>query len=139
MLNLPVSDIMNDHPIKVKSDVSIRNVAHLLLRYRINGILVVHADAPETLLGVFSMNDLLELMADALSKGARKMQALNGLSDKPIIEFLKKEYVRLDKNDNAAKAVALMHKKKALTIPVYDGEILVGVIGRHDIINIAFA
>jgi CBS domain-containing protein len=139
MLNLPVSDIMNDHPITVKADVSIRNVAHLLLRYRINGIMVVSADDPGNLLGVFSMHDLLQLMAEALSKGAGKMQALNGLSDRPIIEFLKKDFVSLDKDDTAAKAIALMHKKSALTIPVFDGDKLVGVIGRHDVINIAFA
>ena len=139
MLNLPVSEIMNDHPIKVSSDVSIRNVAHLLLRYRINGILVVMPDDQDELIGVFSTADLVEIMDGVLVNGIKKMQALSTVGDRPVVDFVKRKFTRLQKDDNASKAVAIMHKKDALTIPVYDGKSLVGVVGRHDIINIAFA
>ncbi|MBF0122973.1 MAG: CBS domain-containing protein [Candidatus Omnitrophica bacterium] len=140
MLNLPISDIMNDHPIKVKADVSIRNVAHLMLRYRINGILAVDPKDPEWLLGVFTTRELLDILGEALSKGSRKMQALHDVGERPVSEFLgKEEMVILQVTDNAARAVALMHKKNAITMPVFDGGKLVGVVGRHDIINIAFA
>jgi CBS domain-containing protein len=139
MLNLPVSDIMNDHPIRVKGDVSVRNVAHLLMRYRINGILVVQPDNEEVLSGIFTTTDLLNLMSMVLSTGSQKMQALNGLADKPVKDFVNPQFERLQQTDNAAKAIALMHKRNALTIPVYDGDKLVGVLGRHDVINIAFA
>lgn len=139
MLNLIVSDFMNDHPIKVKPDVSIRNVAHLLLRYRINGILVVSADNETQLIGVFTTADLLSLMGSVFSQGVHKMQALNEIADKPVGGFLSKEFVTLEQNDTAAKAIAVMYKKSAMTIPVYDEGKLVGVIGRHDVINIAFA
>lgn len=139
MLNLPVSDIMNDHPIRVRADVSIRNVAHLLMRYRINGILVVSPDDPEELKGIFTTTDLLHIMNSVLAQGTQKMQALSSVSDCPVSDFLKRDVVSLQKDDTAAKAIALMRKKNALTIPVYDGKKLVGVVGRHDIINIAFA
>ncbi|MBF0619597.1 MAG: CBS domain-containing protein [Candidatus Omnitrophica bacterium] len=139
MLNLPISDIMNDHPIKVLSDVTIRNVAHLMLRYRINGILVVDRNDAEKLCGVFTTTDLMNVMGGVLAKRAKKMQALNELGEKPIGAYLSKDFVTMQKDDSAAKAVGLMHKKNVLTIPVYDGDKLVGVIGRHDVINIAFA
>ena len=139
MLNLPVSDIMNDHPIKVKADVSIRNVAHLLLRYRINGILVVDPGDMDMLLGVFTTTDFLNLMDVATVGGAQKMQALNSIADKPVREFVNPQFLRLQQTDTTAKAIGYMHKHNVLTIPVYDGEKLVGVIGRHDVINIAFA
>ncbi|NTV28962.1 MAG: CBS domain-containing protein [Candidatus Omnitrophica bacterium] len=139
MLNLPVSEIMNDHPIKVKSDVSIRNVAHLLLRYRINGILVIDPARPEELAGVFTTADLLALMDTVFMNGTKKMQALSAVAERPVSDFVNRNFLSLQKDDNAAKAVALMHKRDALTIPVYDGNTLVGVVGRHDIINIAFA
>jgi predicted transcriptional regulator len=67
------------------------------------------------------------------------MHALGEVSGRPVNDFLNRDFASLQTNDNAAKAVALMHKKNALTIPVYDGQKLVGVVGRHDIINIAFA
>ena len=139
MLNLPVSDIMNDHPIRVRSDVSIRNVAHLLLRYRVNGVLVVSPDNQDDVKGVFTTADLLAILSEALACGAQKIQALNLVADHPVSEFLDEEFVSLQQVDNAAKAIGLMHKKGALTIPVYDGTKLVGVVGRHDVINIAFA
>ena len=139
MLNLPVSDFMNDHPIKVKADVSIRNIAHLLLRYRINGILVVSPDNPEHLMGVFTTSDLLAIINETMTVGTQKMMALNMVADHPVSEFLPDEIPKLQQTDSAAKAIAVMHKKDALTIAVYDGSKLVGVLGRHDIINIAFA
>jgi len=139
MLNLPVSDIMNDHPIKVKADAPVAGVAHLLLRYRINGILVVSPDDQEKLVGVFTTSYLLEIMEEVLSSGHQKMQILKQVGSGPVSAFLHGEIDSLQVTDNAAKAVALMHKKSAVTIPVFDGEKLVGVVGRHDIINIAFA
>lgn len=139
MLNLIVSEFMNDYPIKVKSDVSIRNVAHLLLRYRINGILVVDPEHEDQLSGVFTTSDLLALMGGTLFQGAHKIQELNEIADKPVSDFLSMEFVTLQQDETAAKAMALMHKKNVLTIPIYDGTKLVGVIGRHDLINIAFA
>jgi CBS domain-containing protein len=139
MLNIPVSDIMNDHPIKVKADVSIRNVAHLLLRYRINGILVVEPDNMDLLKGVFTTADFLNLMDMAISSGAHKMQALGAISDRPVRDFLNPHFLRLQQTDTTAKAIGFMHKHNVMTIPVYDGDKLIGVVGRHDVINIAFA
>ncbi|MBF0330913.1 MAG: CBS domain-containing protein [Candidatus Omnitrophica bacterium] len=138
MLNLPVSDIMNDHPIKVKGDVSIRNLAHLLLRYRINGILVVAPDDEKNVLGVFTTHDFLNLM-DLSMAGSHRALALNKVADQPVKEFVNPQFIRLQQTDTTAKAIAVMHKHNALTIPVYDGDNLVGVVGRHDVINIAFA
>ncbi|MBF0570141.1 MAG: CBS domain-containing protein [Candidatus Omnitrophica bacterium] len=140
MLNLPISDIMNDHPLKVKANVSIRDVAHLLLRYRINGILVVRPEDPDCLLGVFTVRELLGIMGEVLSQGHHKMQALREMGERPLTDFLGREEVFfLQAKDTTARAVALMHKKDAITIPVFDGDKLVGVVGRHDIINIVFA
>ncbi len=138
MLNLPVSDIMNDHPIKVKADVSIRNLAHLLLRYRINGILVVAPEDETQVLGIFTTHDFLNLMDIGLT-GSHRVQALNQIADQPVKTFVNSQFARLQQTDTAAKAIAVMHKQNALTIPVYDGDKLVGVVGRHDVINIAFA
>jgi len=139
VLNIPVIDFMNDHPIKVKADVSIRNVAQLLMRYRINGILVVSPDDPNQRVGAFPTADLVMIIQEALAAGGRKIDALNAVAGYPVSDFLGEEVIRLQQNDSAAKAIGLMHKKDALTIPVYDGDKLVGVVGRHDMINIAFA
>jgi len=78
-------------------------------------------------------------MGKILSRRSQKMKALHEVGARPVGEFIKRKVVTIQKDDNAAKAVGLMHKKAAVTIPVLDGDVLVGVIGRHDIINIVFA
>ncbi len=65
----PLSHIMCDHPIKISEDVNAGTVAHLLLRYRINGILVVNKDDSECLVGVFTTTDCLKLLEQAFSSG----------------------------------------------------------------------
>ena len=91
------------------------------------------------MIGVFTTSDFLNLMDMAISSGAQKMQALNAISDRPVADFVNRQFLRLQQTDTTAKAIAYMHKHNVLTIPVYDGDKLVGVVGRHDAINIAFA
>ena len=48
-----------------------------------------------------------------------------------------KRVVCLKKDDKVTKAIAMMHKKNVYTIPVYDGNNLIGIVGRHDLLNVA--
>ena len=64
MIKLLLEDIMWDNPIKVKETVSVGSVSHLLLRYRINGILVVKAADENQLVGIFTAIDSLKLIDD---------------------------------------------------------------------------
>lgn len=138
MLKLSLADIMCEHPIMVKEDAEVGDVAHLLFRYRINGILVVRKDDKSELIGVFTTTDLLRLIDEALSKGGHREDALKEISKQPIDRVASKCIVSLQKDTKVTKAIATMHKKNVHTIPVFDKDKLVGVVGRHDILNIAF-
>ena len=134
-----LEDIMCEHPIKVTDDIRAGTVAHLLLRYRINGILVVKKEDENQLVGVFTTTDLLRLLERALSSGKQKLKELEKISDLPVGQVATKNVVALSKNTKIVKAVAIMHKKHVHTLPVYDNGKLIGVVGRHDILNAAFA
>ncbi|MCK4912629.1 MAG: CBS domain-containing protein [Candidatus Omnitrophica bacterium] len=138
MLKLNLSDIMCEHPITVKETVSVGEVAHLLFRYRINGILVVEKDDKSKLIGIFTTTDLLRLIDEALAKGIHREEALKNISKKLVGDLASKCVVALQKDTKVSKAVATMHKKNVHTIPVFDKDKLVGVVGRHDILNITF-
>lgn len=138
MLKLNLSDIMCEHPITVKESVSVGEVAHLLFRYRINGILVVEKDDKNKLIGIFTTTDLLRLIDEALAKGIHREEALKNISKKLVGDLASKCIVALQKDTKVSKAVATMHKKNVHTIPVFDKDKLVGVVGRHDILNITF-
>ncbi|MBP9854935.1 MAG: CBS domain-containing protein [Candidatus Omnitrophica bacterium] len=139
MLNALIENIMSDEVIKVKEAANIAGVAHLLLRHRINGILVVKNDAPNTLVGIVTITDLLKLLDGALKKGTKhRLDALKKINQIKVGEIATKKVISVQKTDSVLKVAALMHRKNIHTIPVYDKDKLVGILGKHDILNIAF-
>lgn len=135
---MSLEDIMCAHPITVKEDVIVGDVTHLLFRYRINGILVVGKDDKSKLIGIFTTTDLLKLIDEVLSKGVHREEALKEISKQPVGNFVSKCIVSLQKDTKITKVIATMHKRNVHTIPVFDKDKLVGVVGRHDILNITF-
>ncbi len=129
---------MCEHPITVKEDVGVGDVAHLLFRYRINGILVVAKDDKSKLMGIFTTTDLFRVIDEVLSKGGHRENALKEISKREVGDLASRCIVSLQKDTKVAKAMAIMHKKNVHTIPVFDKDKLVGVVGRHDILNITF-
>ena len=132
-----LEEIMCEHPVKVTDDVQIGAVAHLLLRYRINGILVVKKGEENKLVGILTTTDLLRLLDHALSNGKQRLKELKKISELPVGRIAAKKIITLAKHDKIVKAIAIMHKKNVHTLPIYDNGKLVGVVGRHDILNIA--
>lgn len=139
MLNIALEDIMCDHPIKVKRSTTVGNVAHLLFRYQINGILVVEDDDQNKLFGVFTTTDLLKLMAKSISWGAHRINELKKISESAVGQYASRKVISMQKTEKVVKAIAIMHRKGVHTIPVYDQDRLVGVLGRHDVLNIALS
>lgn len=135
---MSLEDIMCTHPITVKEDVTVGDVTHLLFRYRINGILVVEKDDKSKLIGIFTTADLLKLIDEAFSKGGHRVDTLKETSEQPVGNFASKCIVSLQKDTKITKVITTMHNKNVHTIPIFDKDKLVGVVGRHDILNIAF-
>lgn len=139
MLNVPLENIMSEHPIRVKEDIRLASVSHLMLRYRINGVLVVRNGDENNLIGVFTTTDLLKLIDKALAKRHQRIAELKKIAMMPVGRVASRSIISLQKTDTVAKAIAVMHKKNVHTIPIYDKDRLVGVIGKHDILNMALA
>ena len=138
MLKISLEDIMCEHPITVKEDVKVGEVAHLLLRYRINGILIVKKDDKNKLVGIFTTTDLLRLIDKAFSKGVRRADAFKKTSKQLVGNLASKRIVSFQKDVKLVKAIATIHKKNVHTIPVFDKDKLIGVVGKHDLLNAAF-
>ena len=139
MINIECEDIMCTNPITVKESISVGNVTHLLLRYRINGILVVSDKDSHKLIGIYTTTDSLKLLDKALDSGTQKLEELKKISQLRVGDICSREVKTLQKNDKVTKAIALMHRENVHTIPVFDKDDLVGVLGRHDLLNIALS
>src|SRR3989338_3042102 len=120
MLNVRIENIMSEQPIKVKEDVPLGSVAHLLLRYRINGVLVVRNGDDHKLVGIFTTTDLLNLVDKALGKKHQRIAELKKVAQLPVGQVASRNIISMQKSDTVAKAIAVMHKKQVHTIPIFD-------------------
>ena len=129
---------MSELVVSTKESASVGKVAHLLLRHGINGILIVKNDDEHQLVGIFTIQDLLNLVHNILAEGSHRISALDKLSEMSVGEVTSKDIISLPKDAKVAKALAILSSKNVHTIPVYDKDKLAGVVGRHEILNATF-
>lgn len=135
MLEVKLQDIMSDNIVTIDEEATVKQAAHLLLRFQINGILVRSKDDKDNVVGILTTTDLLKLLDRALSRPGNRMTAMKELSELQVLRFASKEVVKVQKDTKISRVAAIMHKRNIHTIPIYDGARLIGVVGRHDILN----
>ena len=138
MLNVTLEDIMSENVITVKDNATVGQAAHLLLRFRINGILVVKKNNSKKIVGIVTTTDLLRVLDATLSLHGRRLNKLKQMAGLPVSIIASKDILKVQKDTKISKLIAIIHQRHIHTIPVYDGNKLVGVVGRHDILNVAF-
>jgi len=138
MLKASIEDIMTENIVRLGEETSVMRAAHTLLRFQINGLLMVKEEGSNEVPGIFTTTDLLRLLDKVLSEHGHKVLVLETIGKLPIKDVASRNVIKVQRDAKLGKVIAIMHKKNVHTIPVYDGEKLVGVIGRHDILNAAF-
>ncbi len=145
MLN--ASDIMTTEVITVKKETSLKELARILYEKRINGVPVVDDDG--LLIGIICESDLIRkdkklhiptvvALFDAVfylesSKNIEK--EIKRINATTVRELYTPEVVTVDEKTPIDEIATIMTKKKIYTIPVMDGDRLVGVVGKGDVIR----
>lgn len=138
MLNVTLEEIMSEHIVTIDEKTTVGEAAHLLLRYQINGVLVVGKKNRNKVLGILTTTDLIKFLDKAFSTKRGRLAELNKMAGLPALGIASRRLVKIQKDTRISKVIAIMQKKKVYTVPVFDKERLVGVVGRHDILNVAF-
>jgi len=145
MLN--ASDIMTTDVITVQEDTSLKDLAKLLYENHINGVPVVDADG--LLIGVICESDLIRkdkklhiptvvaifdwvLYLERPKKIEKEIQRINATK---VEDLYTKKVVTVDEKVPVDEIATIMEQKKISTIPVMDGNRLVGVIGKTDLLR----
>jgi CBS domain-containing protein len=145
MLN--ASDIMTTEVITVKRDTSLKELAKMLYENHINGVPVVDDDG--SLIGIICESDLIRkdrklhiptvitifdavLYLENPKKMEKEIQRINATT---VEDLYTKEVVTVDEKTPIDEIATLMTHKKIYTIPVMDGDQLVGIIGKADLIR----
>jgi CBS domain-containing protein len=145
MLN--ASDIMTTDVITVKKDTSLKDLAKLLYENHINGVPVVDDDG--LLIGIICESDLIRkdkklhiptvvaifdwvLYLESPKKIEKEIQRINATT---VEDLYTKKVVTVDEKTPIDEIATIMEQKKIYTIPVMDGDRLVGVVGKADLLR----
>ncbi len=145
MLN--AGDIMTSEIITVKKETSLKELARILYQRNINGVPVV--DDEGRLIGIICEIDLIKkdkrlhiptvvAVFDAViylesSKSFKK--ELERINATVVGDLYTKKVTTVDEKTPIDQIATLMTNEKIYTIPVLDGDRLVGVIGKADLIR----
>jgi len=145
MLN--ASDIMTTDVITVKKDTSLKDLAKLLYENHINGVPVVDDDGQ--LIGIICESDLIRkdkklhiptvvaifdwvLYLESPKKIEKEIQRINATT---VEDLYTKNVITVDEKTLIDEIATIMEQKKIYTIPVMDGDRLVGVVGKADLLR----
>lgn len=140
-----VADIMTEYVEVVNKKMLISQVAHLMLRERVSGYPVVNDDG--SMAGIVTLTDLFVLLdniADEVENEKFQGRDVNFHDkvvehrEKAVSEIMSGDVFSISPNTSVSEIVTLAAKKHIHTFPVVKDGKLIGIIGRHDILNAAF-
>jgi CBS domain-containing protein len=137
-----VEDFMTRRVITITSDTTLLAAAKLMLEHRVGGFPVV--DASGRLIGVFSESDLLR-EESAGEDGSPWLKMIVGPDGKPTApprldilkagDFMTPRPVTIAPDETVATACRLLHEHRLRRLPVVNGDKLVGMIARADLVR----
>ena len=142
-----VKEIMSREPITVGPDTPVTEAAKLLLDRRINGLPVV--DSEGKLTGIICQSDLVTQQKKfpiptlfTLLDGLVPLQSTKSLDREvkkitatTVGEAMTPDPVTVDPGMTIDEVATLMVDRKFHTLPVVEGGLLVGVIGKEDVLK----
>ena len=149
-----VKDYMKKKVITIKPSDSIFRAAHILSKHHISGAPVVKN---KRVLGVITEADMIKFMKLDLSKTHTELmtephaisvvilalikdqlgvkERLERLSEVKVKDFMAKNVISIDPDENILEAASLLDKNQIDRLPVIKKERLVGIISRCDLIK----
>ena len=135
-----VEDFMTRRVITITPDTTLLAAAKLMLEHRVGGFPVV--DPSGHIIGVFSESDLLREEGE---QGSPWLDIMVGQDEKPaaalqldtrkVAEIMTRQLVTIAPDASIATACRLLHDHRLRRLPVVDGEKLVGMIARADLVR----
>ena len=141
------SDIMTTEVITVTEETTIQELAAILYRNHINGVPVV--DDEGALIGIICESDLIRkdkklhiptvvALFDAvfyLERPGKFKEEFTRICATTVGDLYTKEVVTVNETTPIDEIATIMSHKKIYTLPVMDGDRLVGIIGKADILR----
>jgi CBS domain-containing protein len=141
------AEVMTRQPVTASPDMSLRDVARLLLDHRISAVPVV--DAAGKLVGIVSEGDLVRRgevvrnekqswWLEAIAEGERiapELLAYLRSGDRPVRNLMTPEVVTVEEATPLPEVARLLDQHSIKRVPVLRDERIVGIVSRADLIK----
>lgn len=138
---ISADDIMSEHVVVIHEDMTIKQVAHLMLRDGVSGFPVVCKDS-DTIVGIITLTDLFRIINQAaVDHNVEEFyKKLPLFKDMKVSEMMSRRVVSIKPETKLPEIIQLLLDDNIHTFPVLadDGKIL-GIVSKHDILNAVFA
>ncbi|MDD5438692.1 MAG: CBS domain-containing protein [Candidatus Omnitrophica bacterium] len=132
MKQITAQDIMSLNAITINDEAMLFMAAHLIMRFKISGMPVVDKD--DKVVGIITVTDLFRLMGDTVSPAAEQDKK-KSIETNIVKNVMSRNVVTVRKNTSFYELLTIMCDKNIHTLPVLDGDKLIGIVGRRDVIN----
>ncbi|MFA5060571.1 MAG: CBS domain-containing protein [Candidatus Omnitrophota bacterium] len=130
-------DLMSEVVVNVTQDTLVKEVAHLMLRDRISGLPVV--DRKKNIVGMLTISDLLRVIDESSKKEETDFyEQVFQFRERKVKEIMSTKVITVSPHTTLDVILHIMLKKKIHGFPVVKSGKLIGIIGRHDILNAVF-
>lgn len=144
---LTAKDIMTSDVVTIQKDASIKTLASLFIKHKVNGIPVVNDEGGA--IGMVTEGDLIEqnknlhiptviALFDAVIplEGQKTFESeVKRLTASKVEDIYNKKVISVSPDESAQEIGTLMAEKDVHTIPVIDNGKLIGIIGKVDLIK----
>ncbi|MEA1939837.1 MAG: CBS domain-containing protein [Candidatus Caldatribacteriota bacterium] len=141
---MKIKDIMIRDVTSVLADCKLYNLLEILSRHRVTGAPVVNNE--QEVIGFISQHDVIEATlpnylsiinsSSILSEFIQLSKSLKENSNYPVENFMRKNVITVDENDNEVLAADLLIRNKVQRLPVVRNKKLVGIITLTDICRV---
>jgi CBS-domain-containing membrane protein len=136
---IQAKDIMSEDLVVVYDDMRVSQVAHLLLRQRVSGFPVLSRE--KKILGIVTMTDLFRVIHETSvdSTDHAPKAKIAELKEIPVSLIMSRNIVTITPQTTLAEIVRFVAERGMHSFPVMENGQMVGIVGRHDILNAVFA
>lgn len=135
---IQAKDIMSEDLVVVYDDMKVSQVAHLLLRQRVSGFPVLNRE--QKAVGIITMTDLFRVVHEAsagIVDNSHKAKIAE-LKEMPVSLIMSRNILSVSPATTLSEIVRLVVEKGMHSFPVMQNGQMVGIVGRHDILNAVF-
>ena len=123
---IKAKDIMSKFAITIQEESSINEAAHLIMRFKISGLPVLSQIG--TLTGIITATDLFKIMGKTVNNPEFPESTVT------VSSVMTKSVHTTSPDTTLSEIIRIMYGNNIHTLPVVEGEHIVGVIGRRDVL-----